>query len=254
MIWNTFLGGSENDSALAVAVDDTHLYMAGKSSQAWSCPVNCTARGFTNSISDAFAAILNPSDGALTRNTFLGGSGADYASGIAVDANSVYVVGYSTADWGDPQRDYSSGTDAFAAKISLSDGTMTWNTFLGLDGTDFGFGIAVDEDGNAYVVGTSDATWGNPMRPHTLYKNAFVARLAPSGALTWNTFLGGGGDDGFGIITDWSGAWFMVSGTSIHSWSCTPTACTQRAYTSSDDAFVAKVDLMYRIFLPLVQR
>jgi hypothetical protein len=46
----------------------------------------------------------------------------------------------------------------------------------------------------------------------------------------------------------------MVSGLSGLAWSCTPTACTQRAYTSSDDGFVAKVDLMYRVFLPLVQR
>jgi hypothetical protein len=41
----------------------------------------------------------------LIANTFLGGSGADHASGIAVDVSSLYVVGYSTAGWGDPQRD-----------------------------------------------------------------------------------------------------------------------------------------------------
>jgi hypothetical protein len=52
--------------------------------------------------------------------------------------------------------------------------------------------IVVDASGNAYVIGTSDAVWGtNPVRPFQGGSDAFVARLSPSGALQWLTFLGG---------------------------------------------------------------
>src|SRR5206468_10233567 len=40
------------------------------------------------------------------------------------------------------------------------DPTLTWNTFLGGGGTDYGFGVAVDGSGNIYVSGLSNATWG----------------------------------------------------------------------------------------------
>ena len=53
--------------------------------------------------------------------------------------------------------------DAFAAKLD-SNGTLTWNTFLGGSGSvTSGYGIAVDGSGNVYVSGYSDATWGSPV-------------------------------------------------------------------------------------------
>ena len=69
---------------------------------------------------DAFAAKLS-SSGALTWNTFLGGSGTDNGQAIAVDGSgNVYVAGYSDATWGSPVRAYTGGADAFAAKLNSS--------------------------------------------------------------------------------------------------------------------------------------
>ena len=49
-------------------------------------------------------------DPTLTWNTFLGGSGADEARGIAVDGSgNVYVAGSSAATWGSPVRAYTAG-------------------------------------------------------------------------------------------------------------------------------------------------
>jgi hypothetical protein len=82
-------------------------------------------------------------DPTLTWNTFLGGNGEDDALAIAVDGSgNVYVGGYSDATWGSPVRAYTSGLDAFAAKLD-SDGSLTWNTFLGGSGSDYGSAIAV---------------------------------------------------------------------------------------------------------------
>ena len=52
-------------------------------------------------------------------------------------------------------------TDAFAAKVDPA-GDPVYSTFLGGNGTDRGFGIAVDGFGNAYVTGRTDSTTGFP--------------------------------------------------------------------------------------------
>jgi len=210
LTWNTFLGGSStDDEAAAIAVDGSgNVYVAGYSMATWGSPV----RAYTSTGMDAFAAKLD-SSGALQWNTFLGGSGYDYGQGVAVDGSgNVYVAGYSMATWGSPVRAYTSGGDAFAAKLNSS-GTLQWNTFLGGNGSDQGYAIAVDGSGNVYVGGTSAATWGSPVLAYTALSDAFAAKLNSSGTLQWNTFLGGSGNNyGSGIAVDGSGVTSMSVG------------------------------------------
>ena len=174
-------------------------------------------------------------DPVLTWNTFLGGSGNDWSTAIAVDGSgNVYVGGWSDATWGtNPVRGFTSvgsGTsyNIFAAKLD-SGGNLLWNTFLGnspAPGAVAGTGIAVDSIGNVYVAGTSTATWGAPVVPYTSgNENAFAAQLNSSGVVQWNTFLAAGGTSGYGnaIAVDISGVY--VAGTN----------------TTSGDAFVAEV-------------
>lgn len=69
----------------------------------------------------------------------------------------------------------------------------------------------VDGSGNVYVTGSSDATWGAPVRPYTADDDAFAAQLNSSGAVTWNTFLGGSSwDYGRGIALDGSGNGYVT--------------------------------------------
>jgi endonuclease/exonuclease/phosphatase family metal-dependent hydrolase len=61
---------------------------------------------------------------------------------------------------------------------------------LGSSSFDEGRAIAVDEKGNVYIVGTSDATWGNPVHYYAGEKDAFAAKLNSKGVLLWHTFMG----------------------------------------------------------------
>ena len=118
------------------------------------------------------------------------------------------------------------------------DPTMTWNTFLGGSGTDYGRSIAVDGSGNVYVAGQSSATWGSPIRPYGGGLNdGYVAKLDGSGVLQWNTFLGGSGTDYcYGISLDGTGNVY-VTGYSTATW-----GSPIRPYSAGTDAYAAKLN------------
>jgi len=241
--WVTFVGGSGFDQGLDIALDsDRNVYLAGYSSASWGSPV-----GAFNGYLDAYVAKLS-SSGGLVWNTFLGSAGTDVATGLSTNGDAeVYVGGYSSATWGSPVREYTSGDDAFAARLS-SLGELEWNTFLGGSSNDYGDDIVLDGDENVHVVGSSYATWGSPVRVYTADNDCFVAELTSSGELNWNTFLGGSGHDRGNAVALDGDAGVYVAGYSGATWG-TPIL----AHAGGDDAFAAKLNssggLMWNTFL-----
>ena len=83
-------------------------------------------------------------------------SNGDYGYAVAVDgAGNIYAVGSSTASgWVsggyDPNLSVGS-SDAYVVKLSPA-GEHLWSTFLGDVGPEYAFGVAVDNEGNAYVA------------------------------------------------------------------------------------------------------
>ena len=250
--WNTSLGTSGVDYAHGIAVDGRgSVYVAGASDSTWGSPVRPYTVG-SEGYRDAFVAQLT-ADGTLVWNTFLGGSGDDAGYAVAIDGSgNVDVAGWSSGTWGSPVRSYTAsppslvGYDAFVAQLT-TDGALVWNTFLGGNGDDFGNGIAVDSSGNIYVAGSSDVAtlggaWGSPVRAYTWFNDAFAAKLTASGALVWNTFLGGNGDDvGNGIALDSSGNIYVVGTSASVSYTSGTWGNPVRAYTAGADGFVAKL-------------
>lgn len=231
LVWHTFLGGADSDSVYNILVDNnSNAYLTGSSGETWGTP----KRAYTGAI-DGFVAKLNAS-GALKWHTFLGGSDSDFAVGIARDAsNKFYVAGWSYETWGTPKQSFHGGTDVFVAKLNAR-GVLSWNTFFGSSGIDSSSDITVNNSGAVYLLGSSDATWGAPKRAYTADDDVFVAKLDSGGALAWNTFLGGSGEDrSTSIAVDNQGAAY-IAGISYAAWG-TP----DRAYSGGVDASVAKV-------------
>lgn len=235
LTWNTFLGGDGVDHSTDVGVHGNGtVVVSGISTGSWGTPVRAFSPGGND---DAYAAKLD-ANGALTWNTFLGGSGVDHSAGIAAGSDgNVYVSGISTGTWGAPIRPFTGfNDDAFAVKLG-SDGALAWNTFLGSNSTDHGAGIAVDTGGNVYLSGISGGTWGTPVRPFTGFNDdAFAVKLDSGGTLVGNTFLGGGGiDHAAGIITNSSGDLYLA-GQSTMKW-----GAPLRPHTGGFDAFAARI-------------
>jgi hypothetical protein len=136
---------------------------------------------------------------------------------------------------------------------------LDYSTFLG--GTDFddGEGIAVDQDGSAYVTGYAGST-DYPTTPGAFDRtqngggDTFVTKLNASGsALTYSTFFGGTDFDSSTDIAVRDGSAYVTGVTYTADYPTTPGAF-DRTQNGGADAFVTKLNasgsaLVYSTFL-----
>ncbi len=155
VLWMTFLGGSDWEMGVGIAVDSTgNSLVTGTTGSTNFAGRNNSFHG----VADGFALKVNAS-GQILWMTYLGGSEWDAGEGIAIDAASnALVTGYTaSANFaGRNNSQHGSNTDdAFALKVSPA-GQILWMMYLGGSESDSGSGIAVDSAGNALVTG---GTW-----------------------------------------------------------------------------------------------
>ena len=150
-------------------------------------------------------------DPVLVYSTYLGGSGSDYGSSIATDAHgNAYVVGY-TASLDFPTTNAIQSTTpgsyaGFVTKLNPA-GELLFSTCLGV-ASSYVSKVAVDAQGNVYVVGVTMSTnWPlvNPIQ--TDLGSMFLTTLSPDGsAISFSTYFGGGSEDTpYGVALDPAG-------------------------------------------------
>jgi uncharacterized protein (TIGR03437 family) len=252
LVYSTYLGGSGDDVGWGIAVDGAgSAYVTGGTSSTnfpIQAPYQATNQGLYGG-RNVFVTKLTPAGNALVYSTYLGGSGGDFGSGIAVDgAGSAYVTGL-TASTNFPtqvpyQATFQGGTlDAFVTKLTPAGNALAYSTYLGGSGDDYGNGIAVDGAGSAYVTGFSASANFPTQSPYQAKLNGFpavfVTKLAPTGnALVYSTYLGGAGTAG-GIAVDGAGSAYVTGGTGSPDF---PTQSPyQGTYQGSGDVFVTKL-------------
>jgi hypothetical protein len=226
LLYSTYLGGNNSDNGSGIALDGAgNAYVTGN---AGSTNFPTTLGAFDRiGGGDAFVTKLNSSGSALVYSTYLGGTGGEGGSGIAVDAaGNVYVTGAtSSADFPTTPGafDLSLGfaSDAFVTKINPTGSGLVYSTYLGgtetFLGADSTSAIAIDAAGNAYVVGVTTAT-NFPTTPGAFDTSpnggvdTYLTKLSPTGsALVYSTFLGGSNSDSpSGIAVDSVGNAYVV--------------------------------------------
>ena len=225
IIYSTYLGGSGDEKANAIAVDGSgNAYVAGETSST-NFPTQNPLQATNAGSFDAFVTKLKPRGAGLVYSTYLGGSGSVTAFGIAIDSSGNAYVAGSTPSTNFPtqnplQSANGGGADGFIAKLNAAGSALVYSTFLGGAMDESANAIAVDSSGNAYVTGFTISTnfpTVNPIQAANGGGNAdpFVAKLNPAGsALVYSTYLGGNaGDVGFGIGVDGSGNAYVAGGT-----------------------------------------
>jgi hypothetical protein len=304
LIYSTYLGGSGNiaqgtgDTGTGIALDTAgNAYVTGYTSSTNFPVVNplaCQLAGTTNTLLNrlagsynGFLAKIGPGGTNLLYATYFGGTNIAVATGIAVDGNgAVYLAGYTDSTnfptTPNAVQPYLGGItnavlsfDAFAAKFaqpSATNLTLVYSTFLGGTNDDFGYGVAADAAGNAYVTGgtaspnfTNTAAnvtnWFNKLTNNlnglVLTTNAFLVKLGPNGTnVLYSAVFGGLAEDiGYGVAVDSAGEAFVVGAASSTDFP-TLNASGLLAATNSggDDVFVTAFNtngsaLLYSVYL-----
>ena len=205
-------------------------------------------------------------DPGLAYSTFLGEM-YPVGFGIAVDAQgSAYVTGatmsaaYPTTP-GAHATSLNGEVDAFVTKLSPSGSALAYSTFLGGDDHDYGQGIAVDAQGNAYVTGTTvsssfPTTAGAYDTSVSGGGDVFVSKLVPSGTqFAYSTLVGGAtADESYAIAIDGQGSAYVTGYTHSVDFPTTPGAFDTTQNGGSLDVFVTKLapsggQLAYSTFL-----
>jgi regulation of enolase protein 1 (concanavalin A-like superfamily) len=219
----SYLGGSGPTTAISALAlgPGGNLYIAG-STTASDFPTSGGAydrtcgggAGCSTANRDGFVSELAADGSHLVFSTFLGGSGDDSISSIAVDsAGLVHVAGLTlSSDFpvtpGALQPTFAGGfvngtpdSDAMYARLSADGSTLQYGTYLGGTGPDYATGVAIDASGNAYTVGTTSSTdfpTFDPVNTHGPAGNgmsSFLVKFAPTGP-AYSTFTGTSGSSG----------------------------------------------------------
>jgi Beta-propeller repeat len=247
LVYSTYLGGSGEDSGISIAVDsDDNAYVTGFTTSK-NFPLESPLQNLLAGTQNAFVAEIAADDAALLFSTYFGGTKTDEGEGIAVDGDGyIYVTGFTgSSDFPtfNPQfpllnngvKERAGGkksiNDAFVSKLMPSGAGYVYSTYLGGTNNDLGLGVAFDNLGNTYVVGSSSSsdfpnvnllTGTNTagLSSHiagkraTVDTDAFLTKFDTNGAIIYSALFGGKTNDtAYGVAVDASDEAFVVGAT-----------------------------------------
>ncbi len=207
--WAKRAGGSSWDNGFGVGADALgNAYISGYFGSS-----TMTFDGLTISLSggSVFIAKYDPSGNAVWA-TNDGGSGVDLNAAISTDqSGNSYLTGYFTSSpafFGIWPLTNSGGADIYIAKYDASGGVV-WAIRAGGSGSDVGYDVTHDGNGNAYLTGyfgSSSVNFGGITLNSTGGPDVYVTKYDNLGSVPWAVNPSGAVDDiGRGIYSDANG-------------------------------------------------
>ncbi len=250
LLYSTYLGGNASDLISGIALDSNrNAYVTGQATSPnfpTVSPIQAALAGPAN----AFVSEIKPDGSALVFSTFLGGSGNDQGSGIAVDSNgAVYVAGATTSTnfptVGPLQAALKGDQNGFVSKLSASGAALAFSTYLGGSNGDRALAVAVNSTGTVYVTGQTRSNDFPTFHPFEASldgpANAFISALKNDGsAFVYSTFFGGNGNDSGNSITTNSAGDAVLAGTT-QSTNFPLAGPAQNFFAGGSDVFVSRV-------------
>jgi hypothetical protein len=249
-VYATYVGGSGNEVATALAVDTAgNAYITGDSGSTNfpTTPGALLASGVGNT--GGFASKLNATGSALVYSTMLRGtSPEDIAVGPSGDA---FLTGTASGSFPATAGAYlTSPHNNFLLRLNPTGTALVYGTFLNNYAPSTALSVRVDPGNNALVLGTapaafpvvstsdaSQATSGGGLDVH-------ISKFNSAGtALTYATFYGGAADESpSGVALDIAGGLHMTGTTRSANLPTTPGAYRSTATgTGIADLFAAKI-------------
>jgi hypothetical protein len=265
LLQSTYLGGGDNDGAVALAIHPTtgDVYVAGIARSSSFPGTAGGAQPGTDSSIDAFVARLPSTLTSLTQATYLGGSAIDVAAALAIHpaTGDVYVAGTTESSnfpgtAGGAQPVNGGFSDAFVARLPSTLTSITQTTYLGGRLSDRASDLAIHPTtSDVYVAGSTTGafpgTTGGAQSPFRGVHDAFVARLPSTlTSLTQATYVGGSFDDTAEAmaIHPTTGDVYVAGLTQSSNFPGT-TGGAQPAIAGGNDAFVARLPSTLTTFI-----
>ena len=159
--WSTYIGSTMDDDGNGIGVDNNgNCFILGTTKKGNYPILNAWDNDY-NGPSDAVVTKFSPT-GSMIWSTYAGGQGTEDGNSIAVDnSGNVLATGY-TLSTSFPmvnaiQPVFGGIHDAFILRFSNT-GTCLMSTYYGGNGMEHARSIAVDNSGNAYIVGSTEST------------------------------------------------------------------------------------------------
>ena len=273
VIYSTFIGGSLEDEGIRSAVNKNgEIFVTGRTT---SKDFPTTPGAYQTQLKgqdDNFIVKLNNMGTGLIYSTYLGGTGVDTSSGITINKlDEAFVIGWTysldfptTSGAGQTQLNGVGTDDAFITKINNLGTGLVYSTYLGGNGYDAGFGIAINKFNEAFITGyTSSSDFPTTLGAFQTQLNGqfdvFVTKINNLGTgLVYSTYLGGangagGQERGKAIVVNHLDEAFITGFTESPTFPTTPGA-VQTQYNQPVDVFVTKINnlgtgLVYSTYL-----
>ncbi len=260
VVFSTLIGGAGNDWAPAMTIDnDNNIIIAGRTNSE-DFPLKGPSYGaFTQGKFNIMVTKLKPDGSELVYSTLIGGTDDDWAFDITSDKNNdVYITGVTKSGDFPVSKNafdtsYNGGDDAILLKLSSDGKEIKYATFLGGSLKDGGRGVAVDENGRAYLTGCTrstdfpvsddayDKTFNGAGTESWAWGDPFLFVMNPEGTrIEYSTYLGGSSDEeAYGIAMDPKGDIYICGVTSSDDFPTTEGAY-DRTKNGNTNIYVAK--------------
>jgi Beta-propeller repeat len=220
LLFSSYIDGIQGVTSMALDLNGD-IYVSGRTVPAGAgvpvLPIPSGSTPFQSSPRGFGILKLNGTATTVLAATYLGGSGDDSISGIAVEPGTTGSNLFITGETGSNdfpthsplQASLGSVSNVFVTVLNPALSTAVYSTYLGQTSsasTGGSHSIAVDTAGDAYVVGSANAgfpTAGSPLQATCPDNCSFIAELNPAGsALLHSTYFGTGGARASAVAVD----------------------------------------------------
>jgi hypothetical protein len=250
ILWTTLYGGQFYESASALVVHDTSIFVVGVTNGN-DCPM---INAYQSAPMGSYETLILRLgfDGTIQQSSYFGSIGAETGYGIDVDSTGLIVIGGATTSPSLPmsslgyQQSNAGANDCFISVLNSAFAPQ-WTTFYGGSSTEDVHTVIVTPLNQITVCGGSFST-DFPCTPNAFQSSrlgngdAYYAVFGMDGSRKYATYYGGtGGEDCFGLAGDENGNIYLAGHTSSVDFNTAGTIF-QPNYQGVNDAWVARFD------------